>query len=290
MPLLSENGNLPCLGQVHVKGQFTLNFTVQDIIRSLTEPTGTFQSDVDGILYGRSDMIVHGVAVTFVASYEAIREAKRLGANLIISHEGLFYRHHHEPEEGRRGVNTVRDMKQDLIHSSEMTIYRFHDNPHRSEPDLITQSLLQAVKWEHFTVQHLPYAAIVELPKPLTIHDIAYEMKRCLDLPYLRLAGNRQMRCQTFGLLVGYRGGSEQTIPLYEQHQVDLVIAGEGPEWETPEYVRDALDQGKDKALLLLGHCSSEEPGMKRTAELVQKSFPQLPVHFISTRHLIEIV
>lgn len=57
------------------------------------------------------------------------------------------------------------------------------------------------------------------------------------------------MECQRIGLLAGYRGGGEVVIPLFQNQNLDLIIAGEGPEWESPEYVRDALQQGKKKHL-----------------------------------------
>ncbi|MEK3734940.1 Nif3-like dinuclear metal center hexameric protein [Paenibacillus sp. FSL M8-0334] len=268
-----------------------MNYTVAHIIRRLTEPADISQLEVDRLLFGHSDMVVHGVAVTFMASYGAIREARNAGANLILSHEGPFYSHRHaEPIEEESGYNSVRDMKLELISGGEIAIFRFHDIPHRYNPDLITQALLQAVQWDHYSVRYSPYAAIVRLPEPLTVQAIGEEVKQKLNLPYVRLVGRRPMRCSTIAVSVGYRGGSDQTIPLYEQDQVDLVITGEGPEWETPEYIRDALDQGKERALLLLGHCASEEPGMRRTAALIRDAFPELPVHFIAMRPLIEII
>ena len=89
------------------------------------------------------------------------------------------------------------------------------------------------------------------------------------------------MTCKRIGVLVGYRGGGEQVIPLFENEGFDLVIYGEGPEWETPEYVRDAVRQGKKKGLLVLGHAESEMPGMRFLARELQDKFPGIPVHFL---------
>ena len=59
------------------------------------------------------------------------------------------------------------------------------------------------------------------------------------------------------------------------------MICGEGPEWEAPEYVRDAVYQKKNRALIVLGHAESESPGMEYYTELLQNSFPNIPVHYI---------
>lgn len=51
---------------------------------------------------------------------------------------------------------------------------------------------------------------------------------------------------------------------------------------EAPEYIRDASWQGRAKALIVLGHAESEEPGMKLLADRIQKQFPDIPVNFVA--------
>jgi putative NIF3 family GTP cyclohydrolase 1 type 2 len=79
-------------------------------------------------------------------------------------------------------------------------------------------------------------------------------------------------------------------IPLFEKHQLDLVIYGEGPEWETPEYVRDSNIQGKEKALIILGHAESEEPGMNHLATKMTEMFPNTPIHFIKNKPMFKMM
>lgn len=64
-----------------------------------------------------------------------------------------------------------------------------------------------------------------------------------------------------------------------------MIIAGEGPEWETPEYVRDSVYQGNRKAIFL-GHAPSEEPGMQLLAEQVKTTFANISVHYIKSGNL----
>ena len=68
---------------------------------------------------------------------------------------------------------------------------------------------------------------------------------------------------------------------MLRSDQVEVLLAGEVPEWETVEYVRDASAQGRHKALILLGHEVSEEDGMKQCAEDLRPLFPKLQVMFI---------
>jgi len=90
--------------------------------------------------------------------------------------------------------------------------------------------------------------------------------------------------------MAGYRGGGTHAIPLIEKHRLDLVLCGEGPEWETPEYVRDAVRQVRSKALITLGHAESEAAGMKLLADRLQARYPGLPVRYIAEEPIFRIL
>ena len=81
-------------------------------------------------------------------------------------------------------------------------------------------------------------------------------------------------------LLPGASGEVKQ-VKFLERDDVEVLVAGEASEWETVEYVRDAVTQGRHKALILLGHEVSEEPGMEYCAKWLQGLFPNIPVEFI---------
>lgn len=266
-----------------------MSITVQNVIDKLHRAFGPYETTVDGIVAGSGHTAVRGIAVSFVASYEAIKEAAALGANLLITHEGAFYRHQEGGRETDDG-NRVRLMKESYIQSAGMAIYRYHDHPHRTNPDLISRGLLRALEWERYEHNYSDAAVVVTLPEVRRVRDIASHVKSKLHLPYLRAAGSMETACQTIGIAVGYRGGGEVAIPLYEKAEVDLLLAGEGPEWETPEYVRDADAQGIGRSLFVLGHAASEEPGMELLAELIGDLVPGMPVHFVRTPSPLQII
>lgn len=266
-----------------------MSVTVQDVINRLTEPAGRLESTVDRVVAGSSDAIVHGIVVTFAASFSVLQRAVQAGANLVITHEGIFYSHHEDGVDGMQASSVYQD-KIDLIQSGNLTIYRFHDAPHRYVPDMITQGLVQALDWEPYIDTYLLTAALVTLPGKLTVQEIAEDIKRKLNLPYLRYVGNRSGICSRIGITVGYRGGGAHAIPLCVNERLDLLIAGEGPEWETPEYIGDAAAQGRNPSMLLLGHAASEEPGMACAAKLLRGLFPQIPVHYIPPVPVIQVI
>ncbi|MCI3920788.1 Nif3-like dinuclear metal center hexameric protein [Paenibacillus sp. TRM 82003] len=261
--------------------------TIQHIVDYLQQDAALPENTVDVLETGSPSAPVSAVAFTFLPTHRVLEEAIALGVNLLISHEGVYYSHR-DPLE-RADSDPVYAKKRRLIEENGLALYRYHDGCHYIKPDLITEGLVRALEWESHIEQRLPYVTIVHLPEPIKTREAAACAKRLLSIPYVRLAGDPDAVCRRIGVSVGYRGGGAATIPLYADHALDLVITGEGPEWEAPEYVRDAADQGNAKALIYLGHAESEEPGMRFIAERLQQRFPEILVHFLADRSVFEI-
>ncbi|MEK4327296.1 Nif3-like dinuclear metal center hexameric protein [Paenibacillus sp. FSL R7-0297] len=263
----------------------TLTFgqVIGHLTAGIRKPDGT----VDRLEPGAPESEVQGIVTAFSASQYVIEQAVLLGANLIITHEGVFYSH----QDNREGLENdpVYRQKSALIASTGVGIYRFHDYVHRYTPDGIIEGLLRELEWEPYVERHLPHVSILSVPAA-SVSEIAGYLKQQLHIPYVRAAGNLSAVCSRVGVLVGYRGGGAATIPLFEQESLDLIIAGEGPEWETPEYIRDAVRQGRSQALIMLGHAESEAPGMKLLAQRLALQFPDVPVHYIQEQPVYQIV
>ncbi|WP_309121221.1 Nif3-like dinuclear metal center hexameric protein [Paenibacillus sp.] len=241
---------------------------------------------VDGFVAGAPNTIVTGVVTAFLASQAVLEQAVALGANLVITHEGIDYSHHSNASL-LRDEDPVWSAKQAWIAGAGLVVYRYHDGMHRRRPDEIAAGLVEALGWESCVEDIRPEASIVRLP-PFELRSLAALLKEKLSLPYVRVAGDPDAPCARIGVTVGYRGGGAAAIPLLRE--VDAVVAGEGPEWETPEYVSDALHQGRKKAFLLIGHAASEEPGMRRLAARLQAACPDVPVRFASGRQTLQLL
>ena len=63
---------------------------------------------------------------------------------------------------------------------------------------------------------------------------------------------------------------------------MEVLIIGETREWETVEYVSDAISEERHKALLILGHIPSEQAGMEKCAEWLGTFVSDLPIKFFS--------
>ncbi len=70
-------------------------------------------------------------------------------------------------------------------------------------------------------------------------------------------------------------------IRSLQRGDVEVLIIGETNEWETVEYVRDAVNIGKRKALIIIGHANSEETGMDYCAEWLKNFINEIPIELI---------
>lgn len=263
---------------------------VQDVIDALLEPAGMrIEPTADTLKFGRPHTEVTGIATAFMPTQAVLEEAAARGANLVIVHEGLWYSHHDGFESSlAEADDPVRRRKRQFLLDAGLAVFRLHDHIHRYEPDGITAALIGALGWDAHVREHRAAASIVELPSAVTARDVAELAKRALGLRGLRLTGRPDTPCRRIGVTVGYRGGSGTALPLFGRDGCDLVLCGEGPEWETPEYVRDAVQQGSAKALLTLGHAESEAIGMLRLAERLRAAFPDVPVHYLADAPVYE--
>jgi putative NIF3 family GTP cyclohydrolase 1 type 2 len=261
--------------------------TVQNVLDKLMEPVNRIQNTVDTLKAGDPATEVKGIATAFMATHQVIEQTVTLGANLLITHEGIYFSHQDHTE--FLEMDTVYKEKRTLITESGLAIYRFHDYWHRYKPDGIMAGLIQALDWQSYIVENLSAATILSIP-PMTIAEISDHIKERLGIKYLRFAGNLSIECTRIGLLAGYRGGGSLCIPLYDGEGLDLIIYGEGPEWESPEYVRDANYQGKQRNLIVLGHLESEEPGMSYLAKCLQTMFPSIPTYFIPVEQALQVI
>ncbi len=256
--------------------------TVQTVIDALMRPVASPLPELtsDRLMIGDPDSPVRGIVTTFMPTLSVIERAAESGANLVIGHEGLFFSHH----ERRAGESEgqIAGRKREGIERLDMNVFRFHDGLHRYSPDGVTDALIETLGWTAHVREQRPEAALLMLPEA-PLEEIAAAIKKRLNAAFLRFVGDPRMIFSRTGVLVGYRGGGESVIPLLERGDADLIVCGEGPEWETPEYVREANRLGRRCGLIVLGHAESEVPGMERLARQLGERFPGLPV-----RHLRE--
>ena len=253
--------------------------TVQAVIDAIVArvPGAPFADTVDTLKIGDPHQAVTGMAVTFLTTQSVIEQAIEQRANFIITHEPTFYNHRDETQWLEH--DAVYNAKRRLLEDHHIAVWRFHDYLHSLQPDPTAIGMLQALNWMEYATPNHPN--LCRLP-PRPLHALVAELKQKLGLATLRVVGDLDMPCTGVVNVVGAPGGEFQ-MRVLGQPEVDVVICGEINEWETNEYVRDALRSGQRKALVVIGHAASEEPGMRAVIPWLQDCLPEMPITFIPT-------
>lgn len=231
---------------------------------------------VDTFKGGNAGMEVSGIATTFLATLEVLKQAKAEGLNMVVTHEPTYYNHFDET--GPLKDDAVLLAKQNFIKDNNMIVFRFHDHIHRTEPDGIYKGMVSQLGWENYETSQRPY--VYSIPQT-TLQKLSVQLQDRYPSSHIRVVGNPNMVLSQAGLVLGAAGSARQ-IQSLQREDVEVLIIGETHEWETVEYVRDAMDLGKKKALIILGHATSEEGGMQYCADWLRGFVPEVPVKFIA--------
>jgi putative NIF3 family GTP cyclohydrolase 1 type 2 len=248
--------------------------TIQQVI-DLIKQSITFDASrgtVDTIKSGNPDQPVTGIITTMFATVDVIRKAITLKANFIIAHEPTFYNHLDETDWLQD--HEVYKMKRDLLEKNNIVVWRFHDYIHSIKPDGVYMGVLTALGWEKYYDQNQPRA----LTLPATsLNDLISHLKQGLGIKTLRFVGDPGMICKRIALMPGASGGRSH-MNAFQSINPDVLICGELQEWETSEYVRDSRSLGLNRAVIVLGHVLSEEPGMEWLVPWLQPKVPGVTI------------
>jgi putative NIF3 family GTP cyclohydrolase 1 type 2 len=249
------------------------------IIETIIKNTGSplIPSTVDVIKEGSPETKVTGIVTTMFATMEVLREAVKRNCNLIIVHEPLYYNHRDETKKLLK--DPVFLEKQKYIRDQKLVIWRFHDYIHSMKPDGVESGMLEILGWKDFaTAGRLDHFTIPET----TLKELIASLKIKFPAYTFYVIGSPDMKLTKVCLAPG-APGSDYHIQVLERDDVEVLLAGESPQWETYEYARDAVSQGRKKAVIFLGHIASEENGMNYCASWLKKFITGIPVSFIES-------
>jgi putative NIF3 family GTP cyclohydrolase 1 type 2 len=244
----------------------------------------------DKLMVGDFDREVSKIAVTFMATVDVIKKAAAMGVDLIITHEPTWFTGEDSTEwlEG----DPVYLKKKELIEQTGVAIWRFHDHMHMDAVDGIMRGFDEEVGWGKYRMK--PDVDLLggkgdfcyQIPKT-DLRGLCAFFKEKLSMDVIQIIGDPEMKVERVGVLPG--GGSLGIFSEYHPMQImrnrelDVIVCGEILEWRLPAYVRDAFQLGISKAILVLGHERSEEPGMKHLVEWMSDVTGEIPVVFIDS-------
>jgi len=256
--------------------------TAREVVAAIQQHVGIpwMTQTVDTFKAGNPDTPVTGIAVTMMATLDVLQRAAANGQNLIITHEPTFYQHTDDRPEGMDESDPVWAEKRAFIDKHGLVIWRFHDHWHRMKTDGILAGMVHVLGWESYQNAGNPY--LFTMPET-TVEKLAADVAKRLDTPVLRVVGNPEMKVTGIALSPGAAGFVRETHAL-EIDNVEVLLVGETREWETVEYVADAVTEGRRKALIVIGHVPSEQAGMEECARWLKTFVKDVPIAFVPTK------
>jgi putative NIF3 family GTP cyclohydrolase 1 type 2 len=254
--------------------------TARDVIARVQQQVGVpwAAETVDTFKAGDPDTAVTGIAVTMMATMDVLQRAAASGKNLIITHEPTFYNHLDKLDVLEQKENDpVLAAKLAFIAEHHLVVWRFHDHWHRRRPDGIVTGMVHALGWEKY--QDAKDEHLFTIPEA-TMEKLAADLKAKLSTHAMRIVADPHQRVKRVALVPGSSGFARETHAL-EMPDVDVLLTGEPREWETVEYVADAVTQKKGKGLIIFGHIPSEQAGMEECTRWLKSFVSEVPVEFV---------
>jgi len=252
--------------------------TAEQLIAKMREAAGITPAPntVDTIKAGDLQTVVTGVASTITPTMDVLRKAVAAHDNLVITHEPTFYNHLDQDTLVKN--DPVYQEKLKYIQDHKLVVFRWHDGAHMHQPDFIMEGWKQKVGWA--SAQRNPREPMLYTTAPTTVRALADSLRAKTGAKVVRVIGDPNLKVTKIAYAPGAPGPAPQIAAL-ERDDVEVLVGGEIPEWETIAYAWDAQQQGRHKALILMGHYTSEEPGMDNFANWLRKTMPGLRVDFI---------
>ncbi len=237
--------------------------TAKELYESLLEGAiSILDPTCDGLIVGDEDAEVKKVGTCFKLTAELIDKAVAEGVNVIITHEPTFSRGDRVDE-----FFGIDRLKYDKLIASGITLFRYHDHAHHREDDLIHAGFISSLGLN--VVKKYPIESLgvrrYEFEEKLTPRTLARLVREKLNVECIRIVGDCDIELKKVCLGLG-GVGMAQIDKLFDPGS-DIFVTGEVGEVCVDEYVRDACYFGEKRAIMVLGHYSSEYAGMKLLAE-----------------------
>ena len=242
--------------------------TAKEIFNYLIEKSFYQQENTcDSIFIGNPETDVKKVAVCFKLTAELIQKAIEGGYGMIIAHEPTFSTGNYP------NPDMIIDVKKwEMLSKSGIVVCHMHDCIHNYKFDYIHAGFLKELGLQVAYQYERDFfgACRYKLEEPTTVLEIARLIEQKIGVEFLRCVGDPDVNVETLGLGLGNVGLQHANILI--NPGCDLFITGEIGEVFVCSYINDACYFGEKKAMLVLGHCSSEYAGMRLLAKDLNKN------------------
>ena len=235
----------------------------------------------DRILYGNSEMVVKGIAVSWIATNSAIKKAGEEGLNLFITHEPSFYNFGYpkgnlfqDTLEGKKLINE----KKKLLDEFGITLIRCHDLWDRMPVIGICDAWADFLGFE---TEKRPIESFYKvcLINNLSLSELSVSILKKIKLlgqDSIKVMGNENKKIKR--MVIG-TGAITVFNEMYKLNP-DVILATEDGmhHWDAGLFAIDL-----NIPFIIVNHAIAEIPGIKALAEYLKNYFNQIPVKYINT-------
>jgi putative NIF3 family GTP cyclohydrolase 1 type 2 len=245
------------------------------------------EPSVDRIVAGDPGTVVQGIAVLWMPTWAALRDAVAQGLNTVVAHEPTFYTHHDldgfdaamAPLDARAcaAVTATRDAKLQWIKETGLVIIRCHDVLD-SMPGGVVDSLATALGFSaEDYVTSVPHHRVVKFKSPTLARDVAARLARSfqqIGQPGVAFYGDAGRSVRTLALGTGY--GNDLWRHFALGADMALAIDDRIKTWSEPVWAEDS-----GYPVVVINHGTSEEWGVRRLAKTIAANYPKLKVRLL---------
>jgi putative NIF3 family GTP cyclohydrolase 1 type 2 len=225
----------------------------------------------DTFKIGGPDMEVKGIVTSFMSTYDILQRMVKAGKNMIVTHEPTFW----------SDADVVKDVefhqlykeKLEFAKKNNLIVWRFHDHWHARKPDGIFTGWNKALKWPVDT----PDGKVWHIPET-TLEEVGRHVAKNLGSRSIRMIGDPKLRVKTVARGAHTLSGNMEVLPT-----TDALLVSEAREWDSIEYIRDTIQMGEKRGLILIAHEIGEETGMTECAEWLKGFVKEVPIEFMNS-------
>lgn len=245
------------------------------------------EPSVDRIILGDAETLVRGIAVVWMPTWAALRDAHAAHCNVVVAHEPTFFNHFDLAgfEDSRAELMPValsamshtRDEKRRWIEENKLLVIRCHDVLDLM-PGGVADALTKTIGLDpaNFLVNK-PYYRVVRVDPVLHAGELAQRLANALQAlgqPGVAFHGDPDRIVQKLGLGTGYACDPFQFVALGAE--MCITIDDRIKTWTEAEWADDS-----GFPMVVIHHGTSEEPGVRRLHELIAEKFPLLNVKLL---------
>lgn len=238
--------------------------------------------DNPGLQAGRREREVKKVYVALDATDEVIRDAKAVGAGLLLTHHPMVFapikKVNTDDFTGRRLVELIQ---------SDISYYAMHTNY-----DVVTMGALagEMLGLRHAEIMEVTYedgdrkegfGRTGELPEKMTLRECAEHVKRVFGLDTVKVFGSLE---QTVSRAAVLPGSGKSMVDAALRTKADVMISGDFGHHDGIDAVMQGL------CVIDAGHYGIEHIFISQMAEYVKERFPELEVFTEEIKHPFQVV